>query len=274
PDRRPGEPAVMPPRLYCTRRRAFFTAPCPTCGAPLTDVRDDRLLESLALPRRDRSLVRFLACRVCGPARLWTLFREPDMAPSAPVGDAQDLFRAFAPLAHRAGTALPCQGCEHVPTCYPEAGAGEAQRLLTPVTFYESRAIALPFAHLRWDEAMQVAGVAAPGVVAERATTEPGRARELGRLAPRLAAQPAPLFAHDVAGKLGLEVLRVKLALFAQLCRTTAALHRYTRAPHLGLTPTRVLVTIDPDTSGLPWLWRLGVRLAGLGNARARGVPD
>ena len=34
-----------------------------------------------------------------------------------------------------------------------------------------------------------------------------------------------------------------------------------------------MLVTIDPETSGLPWLWRLGVRLAGLGNARARAVP-
>jgi hypothetical protein len=272
-DRHPGEPALLPPTLYCKRRRAFFTAPCPTCGTPLADLRDDRVLESLGLPRRDRSLARFLACATCGTGRLWTLFREPDAAPSAAVGDAQDLFRAFAPLARRPGSALPCQGCEHVPTCYPEAGAGESQRLLTPVSFYESRAIALPFVHLRWDEAMQMAGGASPTVVAERATTEPGRAREIERLVPRLATQAAHLFAHDVAGKLGLEVLRVKLALFAQLCRTTAALHRYTRAPHLGLTPTRVLVTIDPETSGLPWLWRLGVRLAGLGNARARALP-
>ena len=52
------EPAVLPPTFYCKRRRAFFAAPCPACGGPLTDVRDDRLLESLALPRRDRSLVR------------------------------------------------------------------------------------------------------------------------------------------------------------------------------------------------------------------------
>lgn len=269
-ERLPGEPALLPPTIYCKRRRAFFAAPCPVCGGPLADVRDDRLLESLALPRRDRSLVRFLACGACGPARLWTLFREPGTAPGAPVGEPQDLFRAFAPLARRSGHAIPCQGCEHGPTCYPDAGAGEALRLLTPVTFYESRAIALPFVHLRWDEAMQLAGGASLAAVAESATIEPGRARELVRLVPRLAAQPAHLFAHDVAGKLGLEVLRVKLGLFAQLCRTTAALHRYARAPHLGLTPTRVLVLIDPEPSGLPWLWRLGVRLAGLGNARAR----
>jgi hypothetical protein len=272
-DRPSGGPALLPPTIYCKRRSAFFAAPCPACGAPLADVRDDRLLESLALPRRDRSLVRFLACDACGPSRLWTLIREPGMAAGALVGDAQDLFRAFAPLARRPGDALPCQGCAHVPTCYPDAGAGEAVRLLTPVTFYESRAIALPFAHLRWDEAMQLAGGATPETLAESATTEPGRARELARLVPFLAPQPAHLFAHDVAGKLGLEVLRVKLGLFAQLCRATAALHRHGRAPHLGLTPTRVLVTVDPEPSGLPWLWRLGVRLAGLGNARARPLP-
>ena len=65
-DRLPGEPALLPPTLYCKRRRAFFTAPCPTCGAALADLRDDRLLESLGLPRRDRSLARFLACAACG----------------------------------------------------------------------------------------------------------------------------------------------------------------------------------------------------------------
>ncbi len=272
-ERRVGEPAVLPPTIYCKRRRAFFAAPCPACGAPLGDVRDDRLLESLGLPRRDRSLVRFLACGACGPSRLWTLLRESGTAAGAAVGDAQELFRAFAPLARRSGHALPCQGCEHVPTCYPDAGAGEALRLLTPVTFYESRAIALPFVHLRWDEAMRLAGGAPPGAVVESATTEPGRSRELARLVPLLASQPAHLFAHDVAGKLGLEVLRLKLGLFAQLCRATAALHRHARAPHLGLTPARVLVTVDPEPSGLPWLWRLGVRLAGLGNARARALP-
>src|SRR5262249_57333422 len=40
-----------------------------------------------------------------------------------------------------------------------------------------------------------------------------------------------------------------------------------------GITPGRVLVSIDPGPSGLPWLWRLGVRLVGLGNARPRMLP-
>jgi hypothetical protein len=274
-ERAAGAPALLPPTIYCKRRRAFFAAPCPTCGGPLADVRDDRLLESLGLPRRDRSLARFLACARCqgsGSGTLWTLLKEPDAGTA--VGDAQDLFHAFAPLARRPGHALPCQGCEHVPRCYPEHAAGEALRLLTPVTFYESRAVALPLAQLRWDEAMRLAGGASFDSIVDGVGVEPGRARELRRLGPVLAPQSSHLFAHDVAGKLGLEVLRTKLGLFAQLCRATAALHRHAHAPHLGIAPGRVLACIDPEPSGLPWLWRLGVRLVGLGNARARPVPS
>jgi hypothetical protein len=273
-ERSPGAPALLPPTVYCKRRRAFFAAPCPTCGAPLADVRDDRLLESLGLPRRDRSLTRFLSCPACqapGTGKLWTLLKEPGVGTS--VGDAQDLFAGFATLARQPGRALPCQGCEHVPRCYPANGAGEVLRLLTPVTFYESRAVALPLLNLRWDEAMRLMGGAPLGTIVDGVGTEPGRRHELRRLAQVLAPQPALFFAHDVAGKLGLEVLRLKLGLFAQLCRATAALHRHTRTPHLGIVPARVLVDIDPEPSGLPWLWRLGVRLAGLGNARARAMP-
>ncbi len=276
-ERAPGAPALLPPTVYCKRRQAFFAAPCPTCGGPLSDVRDDRLLESLALPRRDRSLARFLACGAClagGTARLWTLIREPETGSAAAVGDAQELFCAFGPLARQPGRALPCQGCEHVPTCHPEAAPGDALRLLTPVTFYESRAIALALAELRWDEAMLLAGGASLAQIAARPTTEAGRARVLHDLVPRLDQQAGYLFAHDVAGKLGLEVLRLKLGLFAQLCRAVAALHRHTGAPHLGLAPGRVLVTLDAAPSGLPWCWRLGVRVAGLGNARSRALPD
>ena len=238
-DRLPGSPRVLPPTLYCKRRRAFFTAPCPTCGTPLADLRDDRVLESLGLPRRDRSLARFLACATCGTGTpvdaLPGAGRRAERRGRRCAGSLPRLRAAGAPRRPRA--AVP--GLRARAHLLSRGGRRRvAASCSTPVTFYESRAIALPFAHLRWDEAMQLAGAASPAAVAGGATTEPGRAREIERLVPRLAAQAAHLFAHDVAGKLGLEVLRVKLALFAQLCRTTAALHRYTRAPHLGLTPT------------------------------------
>src|SRR5262249_33066298 len=102
--REAGRPAVLPPTLFCKRRQAFFAASCPECGAPLADVRDDALLEAHGLPRRDRSLARFVACPRClerRDVRLWTLVREPRHGRE--VGDQSDLFRAFGRLARAEG---------------------------------------------------------------------------------------------------------------------------------------------------------------------------
>lgn len=272
-ERAPGEAALLPPTLFCKRRRAFFRAACPECGEPLADVRDDRLLEDRGLPRRDRSLVRFLGCAAClrrGEVRLWTLVRDPRFGPD--VGDQADLVRAFGRLARREGRALPCQGCEHTAGCYPEAGAGEALRLLVPVTFYESRCLAVPPLALRYDECVALCGGASLDAVVT-GIDEPGRAALVGEAAAGLAARPAYLFAHDMAGKFGLEVLRLKLALFAELCRATALVHRHALEPHLALAPDRAMASLDAEPAGLPWLWRLGVSLLGLGNAVPRALP-
>ena len=270
-----GEAAVVPPTIYCKRRRAFFPAVCPECGTRLADVRDDRLLEGRGLPRRDRSLSRFLACPAClarGAVRFWTLIKDPHL-PSE-VGDPGELFRALGRLARSEGRSIPCQGCEHVPACHPGEGQGrpDVLRALTPVTFYESRCLATEVLPLRYDECAALAGGARLGDIAA-AAAEPGRAAVLASLAPRLEREAAYLFAHDAAGKLGLEVLRLKLGLFAQLCRSVALLHRLGREPHLGLTPSRALAGLGAERAGLPWLWRVGVTLAGLGNAVARSLP-
>ena len=274
--RRPGEPGVLPPTIFCKRREAFFASVCPECGGPLADVRDDRLLEERGLERREGSLARFVGCRACladgREARLWTLMKDEGQGPD--VGDQAHLFVSLGRLARREGRILPCQGCEHVPTCYPEdeRASPEVLRCLTPVTFYESRALAFPLLHLRYDEcAALIGGATVSEIVAQ--VGEPGRAAVLGRVAEALALQPAYLFGHDAAGKLGLEVLRLKLALFAQLCRATTMLHRHGREPHLGITPARAMAAIGEEPGGLPWLWRLAVRLVGLGNAFVRQPP-
>lgn len=270
-DREPETPALLPPTLYCKRLDAFFPAPCPGCATTLRDVRDDRRLEDRRLPRRDRSLARFVACPNClerGAGKLWTLVRDAEHSPD--VGDQSDLYVSFGRLAREPGDALPCQRCEHVPGCYPDQGSGDVLRHLVPVSFYESRALALPVLPLRWVDALRlIRGEPLVGLGAR--VEESGRADVLDRLDGALHGQEAWLFRHDVAGKLGLERFRLVLGLFAQLCRAVAGYHRHTRSPHLGIGPDRVLIGLDPEPSALPWLWRLGVRLAGLGNARKRG---
>ena len=274
-------PARIPPTLYCKRRRTFFAAPCPSCGEPLRDVRDNRLLEDRGLPRFDRSVARFLGCPAClarGATQLWTLVNDRETT-AKEVGDQADLVRALGPLARTRPPAdeepaFTCQRCDHTPTCHPEAGTarGDALRVLTPVTFYDSYCIGLEPLHLRFDEFAALVGGASFDAIAA-GVTEPGRLALLRQLEPRFTERPQYFFAHDPAGKLGLEVLRLKLTLFRELCAATAALHRYTRGPHLGLSPARVMIRSEPSGM-LPNLWTFAVGLIGLGNARPKSLGE
>jgi hypothetical protein len=278
--REQGDAAALPPTFFCKRRRAFFVAPCPRCGGPLADVRDGRLLEERGLPRFDLSLARFLGCAAClarGERILYTLIAEASTI-ARDVLDQAALFAAYGELARRkaadpAAAVLPCQGCQHVPTCYPDApGArGDAVRFLTPFTFYESRAIALEVLHLRYDEFSALLG-GAPFAEIVAAVTEPGRTAALRGLEDHFTHGPQYLFAQDMAGKLGLEVLRLKLMLFAELCRAVGALGRLGAEPHLGITPARAMIRVLDQQAALPARWNFRLVLQGLGNARPRAL--
>ena len=275
--REPGRPAVIAPTFFCKERRAFFVATCPECGEALRTVRDDALLERRGLPRHDRTLSRFLGCLTClGPdaGRVWTLVMDQEY-PARWVGDQTALFRAMRSLAtaSAAGARIPCQGCDRVPTCYPEDGAaGDAVRFLSPVTFYDSQAIAFAVFHLRYDEIAALIGGAPLGEIVAR-IGELGRRRLVEQRGERLLREPY-FFAHDPEGKLPIEVLRLKLDLFRRVCAAVAALHRQSREPHLALSPQSVMVRLPNASSGLPALWGTSVGVFGLGNARPRGMRE
>src|ERR1051326_1686402 len=153
-----GGAPLLPPTLYCKKQRAFFTTPCPECGAPLATCRDGALLEQQGLPRYDRSLERFLYCPRCRDegreARFYSMIlADPTLRKRAPVGEQSDLYVALAHLA-RAGGPLPCAGCANVPACYPTepSAPSEALRLLTPLSFYDYRCLPLERLHLHYAE--------------------------------------------------------------------------------------------------------------------------
>jgi hypothetical protein len=160
-----------------------------------------------------------------------------------------------------------------VPACYPTDPGARAQvlRALSPVTFYETRALALTPSHLRWDEAVALTG-GAPYEQVAAAVTGAGRRAVLDLVASRFRGRRDYLFRGDMAGKAGLEVLWLKLGLVRQLCRAVATVHRHTRSPHLSISPDRVMVRLE-DRRDLPTLWRMSVTLVGLGNAAPRPLP-
>lgn len=263
PEPEEGGAPCLPPTLYCKERDAFFTAPCPDCGAALLTCRDDGLLEKHGLPRYDGSLERFLYCTACVDAgrapRFYALIlADPALRTRAPVAEQTDLYVAFGRLA-REGGPLPCAGCANVPSCYPEGGsaAADVTRLLTPVSFYDYRCLPLERFALHYDEFAALLG--------GRAGTGPWPESQ-----PQAAAQRRYLFQDDPRGKLPLEILRLKLALFTQLVSAVGNLHSATGLPHLALAPENVMVDVSTAGAGLPAFYNFRTRLVGIGGCRRR----
>jgi hypothetical protein len=261
-----GEPAVLPPTLYCKQRRAFFPTPCPQCGSRLETCRDGAVLEASGLPRYERSLERFLYCKACHHAARPTTFyalilADPSLRSRAPVGEQMDLFAALGGLADRGGP-LPCAGCEKVVTCYParDPSAGDAVRWLTPLSFYEYRCLPLERLHLHYDEFAHVLAGGGAGRVSGGGLP----------FDPADASVRRYLFQDDPTGKLPLEILRLKLGLFGQLASAVSDLHRTTRLPHLALAPENVMVEVSSPPTGLPALYNFRARLLGIGGSRVR----
>jgi hypothetical protein len=257
-----GGATLLPPTLYCKKRRAFFTTPCPQCGAALETCRDDALLDRHGLPTYARSLERFLHCPRCRDegrkSKFYSMIlTDPTLRSRAPVGEQSDLYVALARLA-REGGPIPCAGCANVPACYPsdERAAGEVLRLLTPLSFYDYRCLPLERLHFHYDEFAARLGGRRDG--ADRAPST--GTRRLRRY----------LFEDDPRGKLPLEILRLKLSLFTQLVTAVSTLHRSTGLPHLGLSPENVMVELQAAPTGLPQFYGFRTRLLGIGTARRR----
>ena len=270
----------MAPTAYCKRREAFFPLFCPACGGPLRDVRSEQVLEQRGLPGYGTSLARFLGCETClaePSVPLWALIHEG--AGEGVVEDWAALVSAYAEVAlgeapaSGAAAELPCTGCEHVQDCFraPEEAA-DALRLLTPVTFYESRCLAYPTFDLRLDEFGALLGGASEDDLEARI----GDSGRLAVLKPILAGVASGsdryYFSQDTAGKFGLEVLKLKLTAFRSLCRAVGALHRHTQEPHLSVSPSRAMIRLHRERASVPKLWDFDLTLLGLGNTRARDL--
>jgi len=260
---RAGGPPCLPPTLFCKTKRAFFPAPCPECGAGLQVCRDDGLLETKGLPRYDRSLERFLYCAHCSGTspqhRFFTLLSsDPDLPSRAPVGEQTDLYAALGSLA-RGGGPLPCHGCDQVDICHPASGIGEARRRLTSLSFYDFTCVVTERCDLHYDDFVRVIGMGAGD--------GEGRAPGGGS---RRGARRRFLFEGDPRGKLPLEILRLKLGVFAQVVDAVRQIHHATRQPHLGLAPENLMVRVGRPAHGLPALYRTEVRVLGVGSSLER----
>ena len=125
-----------------------------------------------------------------------------------------------------------------------------AEERLDPISFYDVDSIALELAVGGFDEVIERLGGAPGGGLAE--------AREW-----MAGAEPE---------RRTLEVVRLKLAAFADVCRGVEAVHAAGR-PHLGVSPANVVAFEARAGAGLPANWRLRFALTDLGGAIPVSVP-
>jgi hypothetical protein len=181
------------------------------------------------------------------------------------VLEQRDLYAGFAAAA-RDGGPLPCAGCAQTATCYPESVDAPAAVVtrLTPLSFFDYGCFATERLQWTYEQFAAMLG-GAPSTTAEpRLGGAAGGGFELRYGERRY------LFEGDMHGKLPLEVLRLKLILFAQLAGAVSRLHRATRLPHLGLSPAVVVVRRGVSAPDIPQLYSFETRVAGVGECLPR----
>lgn len=282
-----GEPTRSPPLTFCKRRRLFFVPPCPRCGRPLADCRDDALLAAAGLPTYSGSGRRHVYCPACAPgpaAAAPAFFGCGDAPDGAAAGSRWDLVRAWGRLVGEAAgpdPSFPCPGCAHAGGCYPAgSGEGDALRLLVPFSFHGFRAFALEYLPLTFGEFCDLLG----GQPWEALRSKLAERRAFDRLA---ALGQAPVgaagsggaarrlfFSDAESGRRALEALLLKLWAFLELTRGVHAVHRVLGRPHLGLGPDGAWVGLGAAGPCAPAYWSFELRLGGVDAARCAGGAE
>jgi len=274
------------PVTFCRKMRLAFHPLCPECMAPLRDCRDDALLRSSGLPAYSEGSTRFLYCASCAAKRGdGSAIYYGDTA-QAGTGSAE--VRDWNRLARDGGAILrasisaeardrlmrefPCYGCAHRDQCYSEASDGSspvlAESRLMPLSPFDLQAIPMEVLPLRYDEFADLLGGASWEEVRARALSEPGGAGRASVLATLDAAFSSPLLwihGNDRTGRLPLEILRLKLALFGQAARGLKAVHEAAGRALLDLGPSSVMVDLGGSGSDLPALWSFRAKMIDVG---------
>jgi len=267
------------PVTFCKKVRRYFHPLCPQCTALLEDCRDDTLLRDFGLPTYSGSTSRYLYCSSCSTAQRAVFYTYSLTAEEHPKGSVEvrrrsELYRDQAAIVHgdhsqarkpRLERIFPCFTCKHRETCYPAGatpGPIPAEKLLVPLSYYEFAMLPLELLQLHYDECVDLLGGAAWSSVKPAAENMyPGRGPALAPIDVSLSSPSQWIFGADATGLFSIEVLRLKLLAFTQVCRGVRALHARTGVPHFGIDPTCVMVQVAASGGDLPARWNFQAKL-------------
>jgi len=274
------------PVTFCRKMRLAFHPLCPECMAPLRDCRDDAQLRASGLPPYSEGSTRFLTCAACAAKRTdgAAIFYGESAQAASGSAEVRDLNRLArdggailrasisAETRDRLQREFPCYACAHRDECYSESSDGSspviAESRLMPLSPFDLQAIPMEVLPLRFDEFADLLGGAAWSEVRARALAEPGGAGRASVLATLDAVLASPLLwlhGNDRTGRLPLEVLRLKLALFGQAARGLRAVHEAAGRALLDLGPSGVMVDVGGSGSDLPALWSFRAKMIDVG---------
>lgn len=280
----------LKPITFCKRMKYFFHPICPNCLSFLRDCTDESLLASYGLPSYQETNSRYLHCPQCSKSAtvaevvFYSYSKTAEEPPGVKVKILRrsELYRAWSRifalekkstklLEIDGGRHFPCFNCEHHETCYPSKNDGKqpvpAEHLLNPISFYEFQALPLQLLHIHYDDFSDLLGGATweefKQVYRNRGATA-GQTFIFSRLDPILSSAHQFIFQHDRSGLFALEILRLKMVAFTQLCHGVRAIHRHCRQPHLDLVPASVMAFIMPSGRDLPARWNFQIKILDL----------
>jgi hypothetical protein len=243
------------PVFFCRRIDTYFHPVCPETGSHLSVCQDDSVLQAAGLPAYGLDTVRYLrgvAADGRAPQAFFRIGGPREATATARVENLAGLIRSWSRVneGEQSLPGLPCQECEHRSECYAESPDRVlAEQYLHPVSFYDVDSLALELATTDFETAAVWLG-------GERQGADPGYG-----------------WIHGFDRKRRvLEVLRLKLAAFADVCRGVDAVHAAGR-PHLGVSPANIVVFEGAGNDAMPANWRLRFALTDLGGAEPVQVP-
>ena len=252
------------PIFFCKKTKQYFHPFCSTCFEGLTTCQEESLLRHWNLPSYEKSSERFLHCAKCATetsAVVYTLIRNSELRPAKgiDVRTRVDLFKDLSSAGEEQKSIFPCIEGECI-------SLGENH--VTPVSFHDFTMIPLELEQLQYDEWVDLVGGASWETV-QKAIQEksPGRAIALSSLQDTLSRPFQWMHRKSSSDLFAIEVMRLKMSAFLQLCQGVQEFHKNTGAPHLSLDPANTMVTLPPGGPDFPARWNARTRLIDLGSA-------
>lgn len=282
------------PVTYCKKKDQYFHPLCPECLSFLRDCRDESLLIQNGLPGYSGSNTRYLYCEGCSSQKsknsdklvLYTYSLTPEETTKtkviirrrgqlyhdlAKIIQSREIYEKDPAVHKRLQMVFPCYSCDYAKECYSSGKKGEetilAENRLTPFSYYEFFVLPLELLHIHYDEFCDLLGGASWHSFKQSYRNRGSSfVRELiiSQIEPFFSSPYQFIFQDDPSGLFALEILRLKMIAFTQLCKGILSIHARCRRPHLDIKPASAMVFLPSSGRDLPSRWNFRVKVIDL----------